>query len=273
MAVEKSCGDNTLMGSLQLNAPEGSLLNCLGIQPIFIKDDFIERSSLCSVYHRHNKKNPTGLTKFQAKVRRGDENKVILKNCFPYEDADYEVIQKLLRYSDHFETEESLNYLMLPENKKLLKDKVLYQATYIKARTNFTKANFFISSNADLLKNLSFKFTELGKLKKYLIGENLLPKNQLIIGLRESSCFANPIIASPIIDRNDFDRICSLNDIDFDNMRPDFSKKYPLLERELDRYEIIQQYIDACPPKYWHIEIFNSPQRKTRSHYITIHFP
>ena len=268
--AEKPCGDNTLMGALQLNAPDGSLLNCLGIQPIFIKDDFIERSSLCSIYHRHNKKNPTGVTKFQAKVRRGDENNTILKNCFPIQDADYEVVQKILRHSDHFELEEPLDFLI--SNKKILKEKVLYQATYIKARTNFAKANFFISSNKELLDNLSFKFTELNNLKKYLVGENIIPKNQLIVGLRETSCFANPIIAAPIIDKNDFDRICELNDIDFDNMRPDYSRKYPLLERELDRYEIIQQYIDKRVPKYWYIETFNCSQRKTRSHYITIHF-
>ena len=52
--MAKSCGDNTVIASLQLNAPEGSLLNCLGIQPIFHKDGFIERSSLCSVYHNES---------------------------------------------------------------------------------------------------------------------------------------------------------------------------------------------------------------------------
>ena len=268
--AQKSYGDNTLMGALQLNAPEGSLLNCLGIQPIFIKDDFIERSSLTSVYHWHNKKNPIGITKYQAKVRRGEENKPILKNAFHISVADYEVVQTILSNSDHFETEETYEELM--NNKKLLKEKILYQATYIKARTNYAKANFFISSNAELLKNLSFKFTELNNLKKYLVTENIIPKNQLIIGLRENSCFANPIIACPIIDKTDFDEVCHKNGLDYDNMRPDYSKKYPLLERELDRYEILQQYMDVRQPKYWYIETFKSNQRKTRAPYITIHF-
>ena len=266
----KGVGDNTEIGCLQLNAPEGSLLNCFGIQPIFHRDGFIEKSSLYSIYHRHNKKNPTGVTKCQNKIRRGDENKDILKNCFHYSVSDYEVIQTLLRYSDHFELEDPLDYLL--KNKKVLKEKVLYQATYIKARTNFAKANFFISSNKELLDNLTYKFTELHHLKKYLVSEKLLPKNLLILGLRENTNYANSIIAAPILDKNDFDRICKLNGIDIYSMRPDYSKKYPLLERELERYTIYQEYINYKLPEYWHIETFNCPQRRVEAPYITIHF-
>lgn len=267
---EKSCGDNTLIGSLQLNAPEGSLLNCLGIQPIFYKDDLIERSSLTSIYHRHNKQNPTGVTKYQVKIRTAKENKHIFKKSFSFKDADKNVIQVLLENSDHFGLDEPLSSLL--ENKKLLKEKVLFQVTYIKARTNFSKANFFISSNKELLDKLSFKFTEIKGLKKYLVPETILDSKLLIIGLRESACFANPIIAAPLIDGNEFDKICKLNDIDFYGMRPDYSKKYPLLERELDKYAIIQEYINHKVPEYWYIETFNNIQRKTKAPYITIHF-
>lgn len=266
----KGCGDNTEIGCLQLDAPEGSLLNCFGIQPIFHRDGFIEKSSLCSVYHWHNKKNPIGITKCQTKIRKGKDNEKILKNCFHYRVSDYEVIQTLLRNSDHFELEDPLSFLL--NNKKILKEKILYQATYIKARTNFAKANFFISSNKDLLDALSFKFTELHHLKKYLVSEKLLPKNLLILGLREKTNFANSIIASPIIDKNDFDKVCKLNGIDIDSMQPDYTKKYPLLERELDRYAIYQEYINHKLPEYWYIETFKCNQRRVEAPYITIHF-
>lgn len=268
--MTKTCGDNTVIGSLQLNAPEGSLLNCLGIQPIFHKDGFIERSSLCSVYHRHSKKHPTGVTKFQAKIRRGEENNEILKNAFHYRVADYEVVQTLLKNSDHYVLEDSLEFLL--NNKNLLKEKILYQATYIKARTNYAKGNFFISSNKRLLDTLKFKFTELYHLEKYFVDESIMPNNLLIIGLRESNNFANSIIASPLIDKNDFDKVCKLNDLDPDNMVPNYKKKYPFLERELDRYQIYQEYIDYKRPDYWYIQTFACSERRTSAPYITIHF-
>jgi hypothetical protein len=266
----KGCGDNTEIGCLQLNAPEGSLLNCFGIQPIFHKDGFIEKSSLYSVYHRHNKKNPIGLTRCQMKIRKNENNNCILKNAFHYRVSDYEVVQTLLKNSDHYEMDQPLSELI--QNKKLLKEKILYQATYIKARTNYAKANFFISSNKELLDTLTFKFTELIGLKKYLVSESLLPKNLLILGLRENTNYANSIIACPILDKKDFDEVCRLNGVDIYNMRPNYSKKYPLLERELDRYEIYQEYINHKLPEYWYIETFNLPQRRVEAPYITIHF-
>ena len=63
-----------------------------------------------------------------------------------------------------------------------------------------------------------------------------------------------------------------LNDIDIYSMRPDYSKKYPLLERELEKYTIYQEYINYKLPEYWYIETFNCPQRRVEAPYITIHF-
>lgn len=80
--------------SLKLN--KNSILNCFGMQPIFVENDFIPESFQAFIYRVGNRRNITGRMHQLHKYRIGEENNVILKNAFHISDAEKIVVNTLL---------------------------------------------------------------------------------------------------------------------------------------------------------------------------------
>lgn len=238
---------------------EGCLLNCFGMQPIFYTNIGKQRQipfvDIFCVDRLQNKKYPEG--KIRIHTRVSENNYDIFPKTFHYNFSDQKVVNTLLEYSDHFKVKYT--------NEKDLKEKILYQAEFIKYRTTLSKANFFISSNEEILSSLNYKFTELNKYERFLVDDNILSKDILIIGSRELNTFSNPICACPLIELNAWNNFVG-NKL---NGRIDMSKNLPIIEKELDRYELLQLFLDVNDIETWYIHKFLDSRIKAP--YISIH--
>lgn len=239
---------------------EGCLLNCIGMQPLFFNIDnygvrHIPFVDIFCVDRLQNKQYPDGKVRIHS--RTTTNNTDIFPKTFAYDQADQRVVNVLLKNSDHFKLQ--------VDSSTNIKQKVLYQCEFIKYRTTLSKANFFISSNEDLLAGLNFKFTELSNYDRYLVDENTLPNNMMIIGSRVTNTFANPICACPLIEKQDWIRFGQ-------NHLPkflDMTKNLPIVEHKLDEYEVLQAYLDSHVIDRWYIHEFSTARIKAP--YITIY--
>jgi hypothetical protein len=73
------------IGNLSLKMKSGCLLNCLGIQPLFVEDNTIKNSSLGFVYRTSSIFDKHGTIKYMTKYY--DDDDTPLKNCFNYKDT------------------------------------------------------------------------------------------------------------------------------------------------------------------------------------------
>lgn len=197
------------------------------MQPIFYTENrgslpIIPSVDIFCVDRIQNKRHPYG--KMRIHARKTTDNVDIFSKLHYLQNSDEVVVDTLLRNSDHF-----------IKNQSSLRESILFFANLIRYRTALNKANFIISSDEDTLVDLKFKFTELLP-TKLLVDESVLPKNQIIIGLRELNTFANPICACPMIEINEFREFVKhyKNSSSFF----DTQKQYPFIEQGLDRYEL-----------------------------------
>ena len=80
------------------------------------------------------------------------------------------------------------------------------------------KGNFIITSRNDLYNTRLFTNTEVRNFEIYLVNENLLPKNVLILGHSPFNSFRSPYVACPLIDKNHFNELCKVNNIDINKI-------------------------------------------------------
>ena len=108
----------------------------------------------------------------------------------------------------------------------------------------------------------------------YLVHESILPSNVIIMGHSNKNSFKTPYVACPLIDKNHFDELCRMNNInlrDFDDINP--KDRYPLIQKNFDLYSLYQSYLDNIEVPYWYIESFNNPVKtRQKAYYTTLFF-
>jgi len=108
--------------------------------------------------------------------------------------------------------------LLEPKNHSKLKEILLMHLERIKYYTMMCKGNFIITSRNDLYNTRLFTNTEVRNFEIYLVNENLLPKNVLILGHSPFNSFRSPYVACPLIDKNHFNELCKVNNIDINKI-------------------------------------------------------
>lgn len=132
------------IGNLSLSMPYGSLLNCMGIQPIFHNNYKIDTSFLGFVYRVATHHNPKGHMKYCIKYRLDSENDEIINNMFPLKDAPKHIINTLLNNSFTLKHDIPLDVLMKDDN--LLKETLCYYLKRIELYISLGCGNFIITS-------------------------------------------------------------------------------------------------------------------------------
>ena len=264
MAFEK-------IGNLSLSMPYGSLLNCLGIQPVFHADYYIPTSFLGFVYRMATQDNKKGQMKYLMKFRLGEENKEIIDNKFHISEAPKKVIDTIMANSFTLKHNTPLNVLLNDDD--LLKETIYYYLKRIELYTSLGCGNFVITSNQDLYYKKFFTSNEISNFNIYLVKDSLLPRNILLLGHKSSNSFGNPYVASPLIDKKHFDEICSMNGINIKDFPYRMNKRYPMIDRQLNLYSLYQSYLDNVQVPYWYIETFRNPTKtRQKAYYTTLFF-
>lgn len=261
----------TKVCNLNLKTNHDSLLNCFGIQPIFHRNWKIEQSYLGFVYRMATSSNRKGTMKYLTKCRLGEENDIIIKNKFHYNDSTKQVISTILKNSFTLKHTTSLDVLMQDDN--LLKETLYYYLKRIELYISLGYGNFIITSRQDLYYKKFFMASEIKNFQIYLVDEYYLPNNVLIFGHRNSNSFGCPYLACPLIDENHFDEICQMNGIKLNDIDYNMDKKYPIIDHQLNLYSLYQSYLDNVDVPYWYIETFRNPtSTRQQAYYTTILF-
>lgn len=260
--------DNT---ALSLNAKHGSILNCLGIQPLFVDKNVIPTAFLGFVYRVANFMRKEGKLHYMIRYTKNDDNNDILKNAFHVKDAEYHVVNKILQNSFTLKHNGSLDQLM--NNTSLLKETLMYYFERIHYYITIGKGNFIITSREDLYYTPLFSFLDTPRFQMYLVDESLLPKNKIILGHKNISSFSSPLVACPLIDKSHFDELCEMNNIDIDKIPFDKSARLPMITKYLQLYSLYQSYLDNVEVPYWYIEQFKNPTiTRQKAYYTTLYF-
>lgn len=260
--------------NLSLKLKNNNILNCFGIQPVFVENGKIHESFLATVYRQGTATHKTGKVHQLHCYRQGDENDVVLRNCFHISQAEKEVVRLLLNDRTFtYKQNVSLDLMMRPENHDKLKELLLTQFERIKYYTMFHRGNFIITSRTDLYNKNLFIVTEVNNFQIYLVSDTILPKNVLILGHSNNNSFRTPYVACPLIDKQKFDTLCKINDIDLNSFQIDPKKRYPLIDKQLNLYSLYQSYLDNVEVPYWYIETFRNPVKtRQKAYYTTLYF-
>lgn len=260
-----------MLAHISLISRKYPLFNCLGIQPTFYKDGVIDKSFLGFVYRIVHTFNKGGTMKTMFKYRIGEENDIILKNKFHVKDYERRVLNTLYENSFTLKHNASLDSLM--EDDKKLKETLYYYMKRIELYVSLGCGNFLITSRNELYNKTLFYASEISNFTTYLVSEDLMPKNILLIGHKNNNTFGNPYVASPLIDENHFDEICKLNNICLDDFTFNKKEKYPLIDKYVNLYSLYQSYLDNVDVPYWYIETFNNPTiPRQQAYYTTLFF-
>lgn len=251
-----------------------SILNCFGIQPIFVNDGYIKESFQAFVYRVGTIWNLTGKMHQLHSYRIGDENKPILKNAFHIKNADKEVVNFLLNQRTFtFKQNASLDELMDIKNKAKLKELILMHFERIKYYTMMCQGNFIITSRQDLYNRKLFASSEVYNHEVYLVDKSILPQNVLILGHHNTDVFRSPYVACPLIDEKHFNEICELNGINLKDIGFNKDLRYPLIDKYVSLYTLYQSYLDNVDVPYWYIEDFGNPVKtRQKAYYTTLFF-
>lgn len=260
---------------LVLKAKTGCVLNCLGMQPIFVDNGQIHESFVGFVYRLGNIVKPLGNQRQFHKYRLGvEENKEILDNAFHIKDADKVLVKTLLNDRTFtFKQNCSLDELMKIENHDKLKELILMHFLRTKYYTMMCQGNFIITSRQDLYNRRLFTSSEVLRFEVYLVDDSVLPRNVIILGHSPNTAFRSPYVACPLIDKNHFDELCKMNDIDINSFELDTKKRYPIIDKYYTMYSLYQSYLDNVDVPYWYIETFNNPVKtRQKAYYTTLFF-
>ena len=256
-------------GNISLNAKQGCILNCLGMQPIFVENNIVREAFVGFVYRMVTGDYKAGKMKYMCKYY--EDNNQILKNSFHISSANQTIVNLLLQNSFTLKHKGSLDALM--ENTDLLRETILFYLERIKYYITVGKGNFLITSRKDLYNTRLFTSNHVSGFQIYLVDEDILPRNVIIIGHKNGNAFCSPYVACPLIDKQNFDRICRLNGIDITKWQIDTTKQLPLFEKHLNLYSLYQSYLDNVEVPYWYIETFNNPVKtRQKAYYTTLYF-
>lgn len=258
-------------GILSLTTKHGNLLNCLGIQPVFVENNTIPTAFMGFVYRVANFMRQQGKLHYMIRYTKHQENNDILQNAFHVKNAASNVVNAILKNSFSLKHDGCLDNLM--ENKPLLKQTIMYYLERIHYYISIGKGNFIITSRKDLYLTPLFTPWQVLDFQVYLVDESILPKNVLILGHRNSSVFSCPLVACPLIDKKHFDELCNLNGIVIDDIPFDKTQKYPIMSKYLELYSLYQSYLDNVEVPYWYIETFKKPTiTRQQAYYTTLVF-
>lgn len=256
---------------IPLSVQHGSLLNCLGIQPVFVDKNTIEKAFYGFVYRVANFMNKGGRMHYLMRYTKNENNNDILQNAFHIKNADRNVINKICQNSFTLKHNTSLDVLM--ENDDLLKETLMFYLKRIQYYISIGSGNFIITSRKDLYNKKLFTAQQIANFEIYLVAEQLLPKNILLLGHKNQCVFCNPLVASPLIDKTHFEKLCQLNDINFEAIPFNKELKTPMIDRYLNYYSIFQSYLDNVEVPYWFIETFKNPTlTRQKAYYTTLFF-
>lgn len=259
-----------------LKTKYGCLLNCFGIQPIFVDNGKINESFVGFVYRVGNILKPLGVQHQLHKYRLGaEENECILKNAFHINNSDKVVVETLLNNRTFtFKQNCSLDELMKIENHDKLKELILMHFLRTKYYTMICQGNFIITSRKDLYNRRLFTCNEVLRYEVYLVDESILPSNILILGHSPSNSFRSPYVACPLINKQHFDEICDMNGVNLKELDYiDPKKRYPIIDKYYNLYSLYQSYLDNVEVPYWYIETFNNPVKtRQKAYYTTLFF-
>lgn len=260
---------NRQISNLSLSTKRGNLINCLGIQPLFVENGKVQASYTGFVYRITTKNNPQGTMKYMFKFYNDDDTP--LKKCFNYNDSEKVIVDFLLNNSFTLKVNSSLDKLM--QNKPLLKQTIWFYMQRIHYYTTIGKGNFLITSRNDLYKSLHFLSSEIKNYTPYLVSEKVLPRNIVIIGHANMNSFFAPFVACPLIDKNHFIQICRMNNIDIKDFEVKSDQQYALIDKHLNLYSLYQSYLDNVDVPYWYIQKFhNVPKARQIAYYTTLYF-
>lgn len=251
--------------NIKIEIPGNNLINCFGIQPSFVKNEISEDISLFSI-SRYKKWTDTSDSNifYIPKIYKDKQAQFAYAKAKHVNDIELWVLRILLNESLHvqrFETKTDLE-----SDKKKLRDLLLYYSELLKYKNRLNKGNFFITSNQPIFNNINFAFKQLQNWNKYIINKDYLADNLIIIGARGTTSFDNPIIASPFIDRVDYE-IFKRNNKLSDFIIPDMSKRFPIISKMNKMYDNYQLYLNEKMPLRWHFEKLGNPSL----YYITLH--
>lgn len=263
--------------NLSLKLPYIHILNCFGMQPIFVNEQGkIDESFVGFVYRVGTTFNKVGRMHQMHKYRINEENECILKNAFHIKNAENEVVRLFLNERTFtFKQNASLDELLKDENHQKLKDILQMHFERIKYYTMMCVGNFIITSRKELYNKHLFIGNEIRNYTCYLVSETILPRNVLILGHTNDNVFRTPYVACPIIEKNKFNTLCKLNGIDLNKFdrEIDSNAKYPLSDKYLNLYSLYQSYLDNVEVPYWYIETFNTPSKtRQKAYYTTLFF-
>ncbi len=209
--------------------------------------------------------------KYFLKNRINDQNEVILKNKFHFNDAEQNVVKTLLNQRTFtFKHNCSLDDAL--KNDKL-KEILYFYLLRIKYYTMMCMGNFVITSHYGVYTSKLFSPFQIQNFQIYLVSEKFLPKNVLILGHSNINSFATPYVSVPIIDKQHFDSVCQLNGISIDDFKIDTSLRYPITQKKLNVFSLYQSYLDNVDIPYWYIETFNNPvKNRQKAYYTTLFF-
>lgn len=255
---------------IRLTVPnENSLINCFGIEPVFVKGGVPERISLFSLgrYTKWYDNATTNNIYYTPKLYKGLEAQQIYDKAIKNEIAELYALNVLLQSSLHIKINKSLSFLS--NNVKELQKTLLYYSELLKYKNRLNKGNIFITSSPEIYKNTRFAFKQLNKYNKYLVPAEWLEENLIIVGAKGCVNFDNPIIAVPFIDQNDYENFLSLKGIDnnYELKLKNAGSSWPVMAHMRKHYDNYQLYLNEKMPLKWHFEKFKYPEM----FYLTIH--
>ena len=260
--------NNYRVGNLSLSVNTGNLLNCLGIQPLFVQNGLVMDSYLGFVYRLANLFEK-GKMKYLFKYY--DESDIPIKNSFDFKDSSKNIVNFLLNNSFTLKHNGCLDNLM--ENHKLLKQTIMFYLERIHYYTVMCQGNFIITSRSDLYNTVMFSARHVRNFMIYLVSQSLLPKNILILGHKNENSFCSPFVAAPLIDKNHFMELCDINNINLNDFKNDSKKTYGLIEKHLNYYSLYQSYLDNVEVPKWYIQKFEKqPLTRQIAYYTTLYF-
>lgn len=251
---------------IRLELPD-SIINCFGVQPSFLKSGICDRIALFSLYRfkkwfRDDAK--TNNVYYEPCLYKGRNAQIAYEMATHVNDLEYKTVKTLWENASHIAINYSLEQL---RNDKLkLREILLYYSELLRYWNRLNRGNFFITSDETIYNNTAFAFKQLQKYSKYIVSNNILKEDVIIIGAKGMTAFDNPIIASPFIEREKYENFLRDHKLsDFYQM--DMKKRFPVMEKMNHIYDNYQLYINENVPQKWHVETF----KNTKLYYIVLH--
>lgn len=242
--------------SLRLRGIDWS--NLVGIQPVISEGGFVQKSHLFFTCRTlPNGKNRNGIYGHSQVVavrkRIADENSVFNKDNYDTLSFGNVIFRELLKHASRHE-------IWLGRYERYSKEWYYRVCRQMFIRMRYMQANLlgaympnFIIGSDPVVKKLFFDTV----VNRYVVSESFLPKDCFIIGCSPQCVYANPLVACPIIPKEGLMDFCNEHSFDTDTIKFDPKKRFPMIDMQLDWYEIYKLYLEHVGVDKWHLEVFN----------------